>query len=679
MNRKVYAGTLALCTCLVIGFLTGCSSSNSTTPLAAIAATSGSGQSAQISAAFAAPLVATVTLNGTPVSGASVTFTAPASGASGTFATSGTATETDTTSSSGVATSSVFTANSTAGAYSVTASITGNATPASFNLTNTATTTTAFAFYLSGQEAPNTTNGEELSYYALAGAVTIDASGNVTAGEQDYNDGFAITSPTGGDLITGGTLTVDGNGQGTLTLITNNTLVGPSSAPGTETLGVQFANADHALIIQFDGSATSSGSLDLQTSLSSAPAGSFAFTLSGVDPDYGPIGIGGVFTTPTAAATDEVDANDDGDNTDVVAAPLTVSLGPPDAFGRGVATTSMAYSSTAISFIYYVVGPEVVRMIDVDETDSAVGSAFGQGSNGSGATSASLGTSIFGVSGGPWSSISYSTAGQFATTPVASPATSSLLGVGEDAEMETFLSDAASVLDGSYTINANGYGSLSIGGFGGGDVSALQLYATDPTLDLMDPNNANENPDLGGVLILDFDAALSGGTGVAITQTDTASADFGGSYAAGWQDLNDLVPASGCYACEFDMVANGTMISGGALTLSAEISDPLETLSAGGAFGTGTFTGTPTPDNNNPGRLTMLNTDAAPGGSLGATIGTSPYTDFDVITYQASASELFWIEYDYDSVFLGSLEVQGSLSGVPAVKRAAKVQTKAKH
>src|SRR5439155_10155428 len=51
-----------------------------------IATTSGSGQTATITTAFAAPLVATVSsASGEPVAGGSVTFTAPASGASGTF------------------------------------------------------------------------------------------------------------------------------------------------------------------------------------------------------------------------------------------------------------------------------------------------------------------------------------------------------------------------------------------------------------------------------------------------------------------------------------------------------------------------------------------------------------------------------------------------------------------
>jgi len=111
--------------------------SNTSGPPAAIAATSGTPQSASVSTAFANPLVATVTdVNGNPVSGASVTFTAPATAPTGTFA-NGMATETDITDANGNATSSTFTADATAGGpYLVTATVTGVATPATFSLTN---------------------------------------------------------------------------------------------------------------------------------------------------------------------------------------------------------------------------------------------------------------------------------------------------------------------------------------------------------------------------------------------------------------------------------------------------------------------------------------------------------------------------------------------------------------
>jgi hypothetical protein len=107
-------------------------------PPASIAATAGTPQNAIIGAAFANTLQATVKdASNNPVSGVTVTFTAPAqTGASGTFAGGA---NTAVTNASGVATSAIFTANSIAGGpYNVTASVSGVASAANFALTNTA-------------------------------------------------------------------------------------------------------------------------------------------------------------------------------------------------------------------------------------------------------------------------------------------------------------------------------------------------------------------------------------------------------------------------------------------------------------------------------------------------------------------------------------------------------------
>jgi hypothetical protein len=102
-----------------------------------IKVTSGNNQTTTVGSAFASPLQATVTDKyGNPVSGVSVTFTAPSSGASGTFS-NGQTSITVTTNTSGIA-SVAFTANTKAGSYKVTATVPGVATPASFTLTNKA-------------------------------------------------------------------------------------------------------------------------------------------------------------------------------------------------------------------------------------------------------------------------------------------------------------------------------------------------------------------------------------------------------------------------------------------------------------------------------------------------------------------------------------------------------------
>jgi hypothetical protein len=621
---------------------------NSAGAPATITATGGTPQTAQTSSPFSQPLSATVLdISSNPVSGVAVTFAAPTTGASGTFA-NGTATETDTTNSSGVATSSTFTANATTGAYAVTASTSGISTPASFSLTNRVVANT-YVFYLSGQEPVGP------FYYALAGSVQINpTTGAVIAGEQDYNDGIGFTSPVGGDQITGGSLSVNAaTGQGTLTLITNNSGL-PSG--GTEVLGVQFANSNHAMVIQFDGSATSSGSMDLQTS--GTPSGGYAFTLSGADnlEFFGPMEFGGVFSIASSTTLQNgfFDTNDDGNI--VLATPLNGTLTSPDSYGRGTISSTLNYGGSPVNLTYYVVGPEVLRIIDTDTADSAVGSAFGQGVNATNSTNASLGTSIFGIQGTPYI-INYATVGMF----TASSSLGSISGVADDNELVYGLQFPATPISGTYSIPSNGYGNLTITVGDLGDVSTLGIYMTDPNLNLTDPNNTSSG--LGGGLIADLDPALPGGTGIIVPQTDTSTASFTGPYIFGGQDFYN-------FSGEFDFVAQGTVTSG-VLSGTGMLSDPALTLGASTTNLNVIFSAMPQADSSNPGRYTMFSTNSTPN-PFQISIGGIA-TDLDLAMYQASGGLLLWMDEGATSVGFGSLQQQGSLTGLPlAAKGPAK-------
>jgi hypothetical protein len=655
---------------MALSFLTGCGSSSlpykGPPPVIAIGATSGSGQSTTVGTAFTNSLVATVTTGGTPLAGGLVTFTAPASGASGTFASNSTATETVTTNASGVATSSAFTANTTAGADKVTAAAAGASTATSFSLTNTpGPAVSHYSFYMSGLEAINTTQG--ILFHALAGAVTFDSFGNVVAGEQDYNDAFSLTSPQpAGDTITGGKLAVSATtGQGTLTLITNNSKLGVG---GTETFGVQFVNTKHALIAQFDGTATSSGSMDMQT-LPSTLNGNYAFTMSGVSGLYLQIAFGGVFAiSGTTLSNGILDVND-AQNVKTGEAFTATTISAADAFGRG-SIGGFSIDRVPIALNYYIVGPEVIRIIDVNTTDSSVGSAFSQGANAF--TNASLGSSVFAFGGNPWTA-GIDAVGQFSTSNTSSsPADFS--GVGDDYEpVNSVASAPAFPIAGTYSIGANGYGSLLFRPFSLGDFSSLGIYMTDPTLNLNDPNNPGGG---GAALVLDLDVVLSGASGVLIPQTDTTTASFTGNYAVGAQDFNSF--NANCNLCEFDMVGQGSM-TGGALNLTGLVSDPFVTVSAAKTSSGDTFSSTPLADAINPGRYSMVSTNTTPN-PLAATVnGVS--LNFDVAVYQASGEQLFWINVinfnaASTTVFLGPLERQGSLAGLPAATQpTAKTQT----
>src|SRR5580704_14846138 len=143
----------------------------------------------------------------------------------------------------------------------ITVTATTKATPsvsASATITITAVGNTQnYSFYVTGVAL----NDDGHDPYDIAGviAVATDGTGDIVGGEQDYSDGNSIASPEPqGDAILGGNLS-----GGSLTLITNNANIG---VIGVETFAVAFSNDDHAFISEFDGIATSSGSLDLQTS-----------------------------------------------------------------------------------------------------------------------------------------------------------------------------------------------------------------------------------------------------------------------------------------------------------------------------------------------------------------------------------------------------------------------------
>ncbi len=682
MNRKSQALILFLSAfCLPPFCLTGCgggSSSSSASPavtptavVVGITATTGSAQSAAVGQPFAGPFEATVTTNSVRIAGQKVTFTAPASGASGTFA-NGTTTDVEITDTNGLAKSSAFTANATGGAYAVTATVSGAATPVSFSLTNIATT--SYSFYVSGDEALSG------SFYAVAGSVAIDSTGNVLGGEQDYNDGFGgiASREPAGDSITGGSLTFPSAspaGQGTLTLNTNNPNLGVA---GVETFAVQFVNASHALIMQFDGTATSSGSMDLQT-LPSTLSGGYAFAVSGYDSSDTPMAFGGVFSVSgTTLSNGVIDINDAENFGVTVATTLNGTISAPDAFGRGT-IKGVKVAGSSLSLNYYIVNSKVIRIIDVNAfINAAAGSAFSQGTGTF--SNASIGPSVFTVAGNLFDL--YGAIGQFTTSnTTSSPA--DFAGVGEDSEPNNaVLSAKAAKISGTYSIGANGYGSLNFklngSNQGLGDVTALGIYMTDPALNLSDPNNPSGG---GGALLVDLDDGsltgipLHGGIGFIVPQTDTATSSFTGNYVSGWQDLN----FNFC-GCEFDMIAQGN-VTAGVLSLTGLVSDPFDTIGTTDITSAGdTFTGAPLADTKNPGRYSLVtNKD-----SLATFIDGATGPPFEVTIYQASGGQLFWLGYDLADVSLdgqnvyvsvGPLEQQGSLTGLPAAsKQAGRVQ-----
>lgn len=684
--------------CLVVEFLTGCGGSGSTPPTIVIKATSGSGQTATVGQAFANKLVATVTSNGAAASGVTVTFT-PLAGSAGQSCTPSAATVA--TASDGTVSISCM-ANSTPGSYSVTAAAAGAKTTASFTESNTAQKKApiAFVFYVNGTEN-SPAYGPGPVYYAITGAVGFDSSGNILGGEQDYNDASGFTSPgepTNPDAInpTHSSMTVDGT-TGTGTLVLDVSASNPNvGVKGIETFAIQFINPSHALITQFDGSATSSGSFDLQTATGGVD-GNFAFTLSGLNTtSASPVAYGGVFSDSGGTIQGMYDENDSGfaaSNPKVLVgnslSATDVGVGA-DVYGRGSINgfTDLNNFNAPISLVYYVVGPEVLRVIDVDTDDALAGSAYGQGS----ATtfdSTVLSTDVFGILDNTEDAI-FAAAGQLVAAGTAvGTFNATFTGEGDDDEHGIIKATGTpGGVAGNYSFSKSvlGYGSMT-GVTGLGSIHTLGLYATDPKLNLLDPNNTTAT-NLGAALILDLDD-FAQGTGIVVPQGTIASdgSDLNHSYGFGAQSYvgNGSFPVSNV-GWEFDLVGEGTFSSlvfttgtGGPPT-PVDISDPFASLVSGAPeeYSSVPITGTAAaPDA--AGRYIFKKATPFAVGPLGGADG--PTKDFTVVMYEAGPGLVFSIDEDTLSEWLGTFQEKSasSLKAMHVMRAAGKNQAKLKH
>lgn len=326
-----------------------------------------------------ASLTATVT-NDSAAKG--VTWSCAPSGACGSFNPTATASAAATT----------YTAPAAAGSVTVTAtSVTDTTKSASATITITAPTGPtlsdgSYVFSLFGMNvAPEP--------YSVAGVFTVK-SGAITGGEQDFvaccQNATDLINPTGSSLST----TASGNLQITLTLCSGtdctktDTTVGVS---GVETLaGAMMASGTSGRIIEFDLSAASSGTIDLQAATIPAPAGSYAFAVQGVNSAStpAPLAIGGVIAISgsSISTTGSIfDLNNNGTTfTDQTFSSGTV--GTPDASGRVV--LSLVPSSTSIpagiGFAGYIIDATHMRLVEVvDPLGGATGgTALGQNSAG---------------------------------------------------------------------------------------------------------------------------------------------------------------------------------------------------------------------------------------------------------------------------------------------------------
>ena len=530
------------------------------------------------------------------------------------------------------AAATVFTASTTAGDIVITAASTTTPTiTATSDVTVDPATVTmlldgTYTYFMNGW----TENGP----YSVVGSVVLDGNGNITGGEQDAFN-FDTSTLFTADAIQPATaaVVVGNDGRGTITLT-------PTLAP-EETLSIAVVNSSHVLITEFDLVATTTGSMDLQTAPASIPTGRNAFALFDTA-DY--FSYGGVYSSDDSSTitTGEIDANFEFemDIDDNVSGFYTA----PDAAGRGTISLSMpnfgkrdvaAKNSDrpipdqtnvqTMQFAYYVVGPEVFRLVEIDANFFASGSIYGQGS--ATYSSASLGSSfVFGVSGEEDYGIGgYAMAGQF-TGDGEGGFSAGVADVNEGAGDPVLAGDLTSA---EYFVDSNGYAGFEIFSDSTAGLETFGVYLVDPNLNIADPNSSTGG---GGALMIELDDD-NNGSGFIVPQTSGAT--FTGNYA---------ITQDGAYETEdsfsfFDLV--GQVNSDGTSTFTglADFNDVLNT----GLNPDITVSATYLADEANPGRITAL-----------VTLAGAEVPD-NVTLYQASSSLLLHVDVDSSGNGLGTV------------------------
>ncbi len=285
----------------------------------------------------------------------------------------------------------------------------------------------------------NPSLGSAPGFSFAAGRFHADGSGMLSAGVEDsntLNQGLATNVGFTGSYTVG----PDGRGAATITTV-----------HGTTPLRFALTSGDRGQLIEFDGAFASSGFVLRQDSSAIANvSGTYVFGLFG-DSGGQPLGIIGRLTADGSGnlSGSEI-VNSQGTVTQASIAG-TYSVGPG---GRGLATVTSSLATQ--HFAFYIASPDTVEFIDIDPPTVAgrsAGTLFLQ--TNSAFTNASLASSAFMLSGTFVQGGVFTAAGRFDTDGAGN-----LSGV---ADVNSSPSQSNAAVSGTYSVNSDGSGRLSLG------------------------------------------------------------------------------------------------------------------------------------------------------------------------------------------------------------------------
>jgi hypothetical protein len=480
--------------------------------------------------------------------------------------------------------------------------------------------------------------------YAIVGTFIANgqSTGGITGGTIDIVD--PIATPVFDLAINNNgfyTVGVDGRGKITIGTATANPFT--SFGNGDMTFDFVLANSSQGLITEFDGNATGSGTIDLQTTAAPTLTGSYAFSFSGATPTPSPFATVGDFTVTGGAITGLEDFNADSIPYADFTLGGTVIPGPSTTPATQLTTNSSFGVDGTVTFDVYAIDATHLKFIEADSAGTLSGDAYSQTS-----TAFPTGTLAFTLEGFlPVSGNDPFAAGGFMVTDGQGDITAT--STEDFNEAGTVLSATAPVqFSGSYVNLPAGSGRYTLSNFSG--FAGGSSYAAYPSS--------------GGVLMLEVDA--SGGLTMGAAYAPQSTTAFGAAAQGYALNLTGVNFASGSAEevddiAEFTAAATGDTCDAAGDTICGAIDEnyepsgvPIPDL----AFSQGTYGTVGTV----PGRYGL---SAADGNSSTSTLEGG----FNLTFYTVDGSTFPFMEMDSTQVATGVFLLQNPTASSSSVAR----------
>lgn len=414
----------------------------------------------------------------------------------------------------------------------------------------------------SGPYAVSYTGDDGSGYLAVVGNITANSTAATVTGIEDLlSAGNALSS----NQSINGTFLIGPDGRGAVTLNTG------------EVWQIALSSNQHALLVNFNTSATGSGTIDAETTTTPPlAAGHYVFQLGGLDANGNSFGIAGAFTSDgngaLAATGNVIDINDAGsagsntlNTTDdtTLAGVFVPSVGAPapgslTLTANDLANTVIVRTNTgsSLSFDFYIVSPSHIHLIETDGNAFLTGDVYAEPAPGNVGYTADLllaGGYAFTLGGattnGPYAAggVLLSSGGS-STTSTSGSTTGGVF----DNNAPGFQSQSdATLKSGSYSVDAT-TGRITLSSIGTNQSSGsfdLVAYVAAP-----DPANPNSPVP---VLLLETDANVIA-TGTAFVQSAVTTPS--GSFATNLTGVGTSTQSEQDIGAALNI--NGTTISG---------------------------------------------------------------------------------------------------------------------